>query len=283
MRGYFASVIAFAAIVPSIALARSDDIPTLDMKPICRGIASQSADPGVGQGGQADTFQRCMESEQEVREQLKKEWSAFSAEDKRHCVELAKTGGESTNTELLTCLEMSRDVRIMRAAAAAERTKSSAAAANRTKSSAATTETTKPASSLLTPASPAASPAPVESAAKLTTKMEEDRTNKDAERARTDALAAKASEAVTQRKLADTEEALKRAKEELDRAKAEAERAKADAQGARTAEAAANRKLADAEAGRAAAEKACQGGGDTAPSGLGSRLRRWLGRPAPNP
>jgi len=47
MRGYFASVIAFAAIVPSIALARSDDIPTLDMKPICRGIASQSADPGV--------------------------------------------------------------------------------------------------------------------------------------------------------------------------------------------------------------------------------------------
>jgi len=269
MRGYCASVIAFAAIVPSIALARSDDIPNLDMRPVCRGIASQSADPGVGQGGQADTFQRCMESEQEVREQLKKEWSAFSAADKRHCVELAKTGGESSNTELLTCLEMSRDVRIMRAAAAADRTKPSAAAADTAKPSAPAGDTTKLS-------------APAEPSSKLATKTGEDQTNTEIERAKADAQAAKTSEAAAQRKLADAEAALKRAKEEIDRAKAEAEHAKADAQGARDSEAAANRKLADAEAARVAAEKACRSG-DTAPSGLGSRLRRWLGRPAPNP
>jgi hypothetical protein len=58
----------------------------------------------VGQGGQAETLQRCIESEKEVREQLKKRWGEFSAADKRHCVTLAKTGGESSNTELLTCL-----------------------------------------------------------------------------------------------------------------------------------------------------------------------------------
>jgi hypothetical protein len=273
MRGYHASVIAFAAIVPSIALARSDDIPNLDMRPVCRGIASQSADPGVGQGGQADTFQRCIESEQEVREQLKKEWSAFSAADKRHCVELAKTGGESSNTELLTCLEMSRDVRIMRAAAAAARNKPAAAASDTTKA------TLSPSTPLSTPVAP---PEPAAASPKPAIKTDENQTNKEAERAKADALAAKASEAVTERKLADAEAALKRAKEELDRAKAEAERAKADAQGARESEAAANRKLADAEAARVAAEKACHTG-DSAPSGLGSRLRRWLGRPAPNP
>ena len=62
-----------------------------------------------------------MQSEQAVREELKKEWSTFSAADKQHCVSLAKTGGESSYTELLTCLEMARDVRAMRAEAAPSR------------------------------------------------------------------------------------------------------------------------------------------------------------------
>ena len=93
----FASVftgITIAAIGPSIALAQSDEIPTLDVRPVCRGIALQSADPGVGQGAQAETLQQCIESEKQVREELKKRWGEFSAADKRHCVTLAKTGGE---------------------------------------------------------------------------------------------------------------------------------------------------------------------------------------------
>jgi hypothetical protein len=69
MRGYLAFVI---AIMTLAALARADEIPTLDIRPVCRGIASQSADPGVGQRSQAETFQRCMQSEQEVREQINK-------------------------------------------------------------------------------------------------------------------------------------------------------------------------------------------------------------------
>ena len=40
----------------------------------------------------------------------------FRSADKQHCVSLAKTGGESSNTELLTCLEMARDVRALRSA-----------------------------------------------------------------------------------------------------------------------------------------------------------------------
>ena len=269
------TVMTIVAIGPSIALAQSDEIPTLDVRPVCRGIALQSADPGVGQGGQAETLQRCIESEKEVREQLKKRWGEFSAADKRHCVTLAKTGGESSNTELLTCLEMARDVRVLRSTAAAR------------------SEPTKPASSLSTPTPPAT---PTEAAAPVvppasrarslapTTEKDLDQAKGEAERAKADAQVAKASEALAQRKLADAEAALRRVREEVEQAKAEAERAKADAQGARELEAAVKRKLADAETARVAAEKkACQSGDTTRP-GLGGRLRRWLGRPsAPNP
>ena len=111
MRGYFAPAIAIAMIVPAILSARSDDIPTLDVHPVCRGIASQSAlEVGLQQTG----FEQCVQSEQAVRDEIKKEWSTFSAADKSHCVVLAKTGGESSYTELITCMERARDVRKLR-------------------------------------------------------------------------------------------------------------------------------------------------------------------------
>jgi hypothetical protein len=108
MRSYFAPAIAIAMIMPPMLSARSDDIPTLDVNPVCRGIASQSSlEVGLQQTG----FEQCVQSEQTVRDEVKKEWPTFSASDKTHCVALAKTGGESSYTELITCMEMARDVR----------------------------------------------------------------------------------------------------------------------------------------------------------------------------
>src|SRR5262250_578498 len=100
-----------AMIMPAILSARSDDIPTLDVNPVCRGIATQGE---LEAGLQQTSFQQCVQSEQSTREQIKKEWSTFSAADKSHCVALAKTGGESSYTELITCMEMARDVRKLR-------------------------------------------------------------------------------------------------------------------------------------------------------------------------
>jgi hypothetical protein len=111
MRGYFAPAIAIAMMMPAILSARSDDIPTLDVNPVCHGIATQGE---LEAGLQQVSFQQCVKSEQEVREQIKKEWSTFSTADKSHCVALAKTGGESSYTELITCMEMARDVRKLR-------------------------------------------------------------------------------------------------------------------------------------------------------------------------
>jgi hypothetical protein len=245
MRGYFVSLVLLGSIVPSTSWARSNDIPTLDVRPVCRGIASQSGDPGLGVAGQTETFRQCMESEQAVLEQLRKEWSAFSEADKRHCVTLAKTGGESSNTELMTCLEMARDVRVLRSAAAA----ATSSGADDTKANS-------------SPSTPAAQPAPGSAPqepppSKQPPKADGDSTTREVEQAKAEAQTAKESEALAQRKLADAEAALQRLKDEAARANADAERAKADAKAAKESEAAATRKFADAEAARVAAVKAC--------------------------
>jgi hypothetical protein len=109
-------------------------------------------------------------------QQLKKEWPAFSAADKQHCVTLAKTGGESSNTELLTCLEMSRDVRALRSAGVA----------------ASGGDLTKPASSL---SMPMAEPTPAELASqpiptKEVPKSEGETARKEVEQAKADAQTA---------------------------------------------------------------------------------------------
>src|SRR5262249_12495471 len=221
MRSYFVPVIAVAIIVPASLSARSDDIPTLDVRPVCRGIASQSSlEVGLRQTG----FEQCVQSEQEVREQLKKEWSTFSTTDKSHCVDLAKTGGESSYTELLTCLEMARDVRALRSAEAA----SSRANTTAVPSSPSTPRQAAPPTPAPTPV-PADSSASRSSSAKEPAKSDVDSTLKelqrlkaDAQNATIEAQNARTSEALTQHKLADTEADLKRAKDEAGRTSKEA-------------------------------------------------------------
>jgi hypothetical protein len=263
MRGLFVSGVTILTIIPTIVLGASDVIPTLDVRPVCRGIASQSSDPGVGEKNQTDAFKQCLESEQAVREQLKQKWSDFSAGDKRHCVTLATTGGESSNTELLTCLEMARDVRLLRSANSGG-------------------EATKPApppvSSRPPPPTPAAQPATAVPIADKEAPKKQDDAKSEVERAKLEAQTAKASEAAVQRKLADAEAALRKAKDDAQRASADLERAKSEAQNARASEAVIKQKLADAEVARVKAEQACHGGDESQPT-LRQRFRRWLGRP----
>jgi hypothetical protein len=59
------------------------------------------------------TFDQCIQAEQDERDAMIKQWSTFSADDKRHCIAEATMGGDSSYTELLTCLEMARDVRTL--------------------------------------------------------------------------------------------------------------------------------------------------------------------------
>ena len=69
MRSYFAPAIAIAMIMSAILSARSDDIPTLDVKPVCHGIAIQGE---LETGLQQTSFQQCEQSEQATRDEIKK-------------------------------------------------------------------------------------------------------------------------------------------------------------------------------------------------------------------
>lgn len=93
--------------------ARADDIPTLHVEQVCHGIVNQSGD-SLTAGDPKVAFQQCMDAEKADREALAKEWSTFTADDKRHCTDESRMGGDSSYTELITCLEMARDVRGLR-------------------------------------------------------------------------------------------------------------------------------------------------------------------------
>jgi hypothetical protein len=270
MRSYFAPAIAIAIIVPSISSARSDDIPTLDVRPVCQGIAGQSGINPLDVGIKT-TFDNCMHGEQAVREELKKAWPTFSAADKQHCVTLAKTGGESSYTELITCLEMARDVRALRSAEA---------------SGASTTRTppAPPQAMMQLDSRPSSTNEPPNTGADLTLK-ELERVKADAQKARASEATVRGNLASAQAELQQTKEELQRTKDAAARATKEAQRAKDDAQNAREAQAKAENKVAAAEAAQAAAEERLKASEDAAKTqgGFGARLRGWFGRKPPNP
>ena len=91
-----------------------DSVPTLNVEQVCTGIAQQG---GVTFHDSATAQEKkdCLDSEQAIRDELAKQWSSFNGDDKIHCTNESRMGGESSYTELLTCLEMARDVRTMRA------------------------------------------------------------------------------------------------------------------------------------------------------------------------
>jgi hypothetical protein len=100
----------FRAITTSavslLVLVAGEPVPNINPEPSCRSVAER-ANP-IGDIGV------CMREEQSVRDELVKRWGEFSAADKAACIPLATTGGTPTYTELLTCLEMTRDARLLR-------------------------------------------------------------------------------------------------------------------------------------------------------------------------
>jgi len=112
-REFLTTCILILSLMTPILPARSDELPVLNVLPVCRGITSQGAAP-LQAGDRSVTLKQCLDAEQADRETMKNEWSTFSASDKKHCIAEATMGGESSYTELVTCLEMARDVRKLR-------------------------------------------------------------------------------------------------------------------------------------------------------------------------
>jgi hypothetical protein len=97
----------------------ANTVPELNVEQVCDGIARQGGATFHDQAI-AKEKQNCLESEQATRDQLARQWSDFNVTDRKSCENEARMGGDSSYTELLTCLEMARDVRAMRAEEAAQ-------------------------------------------------------------------------------------------------------------------------------------------------------------------
>jgi hypothetical protein len=80
------------------------DVPKLNIEPSCKSAGIE----GMALGR---TTQSCINDENTARDQLVKDWSTFSADDKNHCLSMVSTGGSPSYVELLSCLEMSRDAK----------------------------------------------------------------------------------------------------------------------------------------------------------------------------
>lgn len=109
-----ATIANLAAVGLLIAIwpARSQDIPNLNVDPVCHGIAQQSGNPSE-KGGPDLAFSECVKSEEAMRLKLVNEWSTFIPSERTAC-----TGNETSAllpsyTDLVTCLEMARAARTL--------------------------------------------------------------------------------------------------------------------------------------------------------------------------
>jgi hypothetical protein len=83
--------------------ALADDVPKLDFTKSCRGDVA--AYPGGG-GNKA-----CLTDEQNARKTLVAQWKRFSPESRARCSSMVTDlVGSQSYVELLTCLQMARDV-----------------------------------------------------------------------------------------------------------------------------------------------------------------------------
>jgi hypothetical protein len=89
------------AIVTSLPLTPvADNVPKFDIAKECQ-----------SEGGSKAVLEKCAEDEANARAQLQTQWNQFGAVDKTACIRETSMDGTPSYVELLTCLEMARDVR----------------------------------------------------------------------------------------------------------------------------------------------------------------------------
>jgi hypothetical protein len=93
----------------SIALAKDGELPKLDIEYACH--ASERAVSAVISVTN-DIFKACVDDEQAAHEQIDKNWATFPVSDKARCINPKEY--LPSYVEWITCLEMTRDVKLMR-------------------------------------------------------------------------------------------------------------------------------------------------------------------------
>ena len=81
----------------------ADSVPKFDVERTCRGAAAAGV-PGRDSAS-------CQRDEQDARSQLEKVWDQYSTAERSECDGLVTTGGAPSYVELLTCLDMAKQVK----------------------------------------------------------------------------------------------------------------------------------------------------------------------------
>ena len=95
------SVVAVALALSAIGAA-AQVVPTFDVGSQCRSEAK--AAPGLAES--------CLADEKKAREDLVRQWAQFAPASKAKCIEMSNSvAGIQSYVELLTCLQIDRDVK----------------------------------------------------------------------------------------------------------------------------------------------------------------------------
>ena len=98
---------ALAATLLTPSIAASDGPPKLKLGQSCEAAARGAITAGRDK-------EACMEDERTAQDQITKTWSQYAPADKTDCVGMNRTGGPPSYVELLTCLEIMRDAKVIR-------------------------------------------------------------------------------------------------------------------------------------------------------------------------
>jgi hypothetical protein len=91
-------------LLGSQVVLAADQVPKFDTGPICRSAGATAV------MGTRDTA-ACERDENTARATLEKEWSQFTPSDKARCGRLVTQGGGPSYVDLLTCLELAKQVK----------------------------------------------------------------------------------------------------------------------------------------------------------------------------
>lgn len=80
----------------------ADTVPAFDVSRSCRAAAAVS-------GASENRMETCLQSEQRARNEISKDWASYAPADRTRCSLTASVGGSPTYTEMITCLEMTRE------------------------------------------------------------------------------------------------------------------------------------------------------------------------------
>ena len=88
-------------------VALADGPPKLNVAPSCEAAARGAIVIGRDKAA-------CMGDENAALDVLKQNWSKYASADKTQCIGNVQTGGPASYVELLSCLEIMRDAKVIR-------------------------------------------------------------------------------------------------------------------------------------------------------------------------